>query len=182
MLKSNIFKDELNLIQSENLRESVRDFLDTKVPEYFWEVASSSTGKYHPWYSLGYGGLIRHTKAAVKIADSLLVLEQYSDLPHDEIIAALILHDTFKHGVDNITGYTVFDHPLIAAAQFSNFTVNSDSLINSRAIIYSLISSHMGQWNEQESIRLPKPVSESQRFVHLCDYLASRKFFTVEVE
>lgn len=184
MEKSEIFESELSMIKAEPLRSIVRNFLNDEVPAYFWEVAASSTGKYHPWYSLGYGGLVRHTKAAVKIANDLLALEQYSDLPHDEIIAALILHDTFKHGMaeDNVE-HTVFNHPAISAAQFEEYLEDAENfLVDSRDMICSLIESHMGQWNVKDQIELPKPITKSQQFVHMCDYLASRKFITVEVE
>ena len=42
------------------------------LPNYFFEVPASSTGKYHPEFALGDGGLIRHTKVAVRIAYELL--------------------------------------------------------------------------------------------------------------
>lgn len=46
-----------------------RKFVQTMlpaVPPYFYTVPASSTGKYHPRYTLGSGGLLRHTKAAIK--------------------------------------------------------------------------------------------------------------------
>ena len=48
--------------------------------------------------------------------------------------------------------------------------------------IAGMIRSHMGQWNADASGRefLPKPETKEQKFVHQCDYLASRKFITVE--
>lgn len=44
-------------------------------------------------------------------------------------------------------------------------------------LIYDLIASHMGQWNTNDyvNIVLPKPKTQLEKFVHLCDYLASRK-------
>ena len=47
-------------------------YLIDSLPDYFFEVAAASTGKYHPKYAQGEGGLVRHTKAAVKIAYELL--------------------------------------------------------------------------------------------------------------
>lgn len=44
------------------------------------------------------------------------------------------------------------------------------------------IASHMGQWNtDYKSGKeiLPKPSSPLQKFVHQCDYLASRKYLEV---
>ena len=45
------------------------------LPDYFFSVSASSTGKYHPSFSLGNGGLLRHTKVVVKIAYELLAID-----------------------------------------------------------------------------------------------------------
>ena len=82
-------KEEIELIKNEELKKFAYFCMD-KVPKYFFKVAASSTGKYHPSYTLGEGGLVRHVKAAVKIANSLLDLEQNQDLNRDCIIFALI--------------------------------------------------------------------------------------------
>lgn len=183
MNNSEIFFGELQLIRKADLANAVRRILDELVPEYFYVVSASSTGKYHPWYSLGYGGLVRHTKAAVKIAYDLLQLEQYRHLHADTIIAALILHDTFKHG--KVCGqYTVAEHPLVAAEEIHKWANDNlpTELLGDFNIICDLISSHMGQWNEvMHKPVMPKPVTQDQKLVHLCDYLASRKYIIVEV-
>jgi hypothetical protein len=46
------------------------------------------------------------------------------------------------------------------------------------------IESHMGQWNtdRKSNVILPKPEDVYQHFVHLADYLASRKCLTMEFE
>lgn len=68
--KSTVFQKELNLIKDTNLRDFIAICLDN-APDYFFEMPASSTGKYHPEYTLGEGGLVRHTKAAVAIAADL---------------------------------------------------------------------------------------------------------------
>ena len=70
MDKIEIFEKEINLIKNEQIKNFIRDFLK-QVPDYFFKTAASSTGKYHPSYALGEGGLVRHTKAAVRIAYEL---------------------------------------------------------------------------------------------------------------
>ena len=45
--------------------------------------------------------------------------------------------------------------------------------------IADLVATHMGQWNTDYRNGLEimqKPSTKAQSFVHLCDYLASRKF------
>ena len=44
-----------------------------------------------------------------------------------------------------------------------------------------MIESHMGKWNTNKysKVELPVPTNELQRFVHRCDYLASRNYLNV---
>ena len=51
-------------------------------------------------------------------------------------------------------------------------------------LITNMISSHMGPWNTNNysDVVLPKPSNKYQRFVHMCDFLASRKFLNVNFE
>lgn len=178
MDKTEIFKEELALIEDSALKEATENLVYT-LPEYFFTIPASASGKYHPDYALGEGGLVRHVKAAIKIALELLKMEQYEDLLayKDEIIIALLLHDGWKRGKDD-EGYMLQDHPRIAAEvirlyNFHNYTPGLDK-------VASLIESHMGQWNADGV--LPKPITPSQQFVHLCDYLASRRFLEVNFD
>jgi hypothetical protein len=181
---SNEFTTELAYIKSDDTRAFVSHCL-SKAPSYFWEVPASSSGKYHPEYALGNGGLVRHTKAADKIAKELLGLEQYSNIVKylDEIIGALILHDVLKQGYS--AGHTVFEHPILSSRFVweihYSYLGNVDGYVV--AGMCSLIESHMGQWNTNEhtKIKLRKPKDPVEKFVHLCDYLASRKFIEVKL-
>ena len=52
-------------------------------------------------------------------------------------------------------------------------------------MICDLIASHMGKWNtgyKSKTEILPKPKTELQKFVHTCDYLASRRYLDVDLE
>lgn len=180
--KCKALETELNLIQNEQLK-TLAQRLVSKLPDYFFTVAASSTGKYHPTYSLGTGGLLRHTKAAVRIAAELLRLEMYSSLKlvQDYIIIALILHDGWKHGHYNEDGtfsqWTKSGHSRICAEWLEKDCIGlaSNEVLN---YIASLILTHMGQWNmdyKTGGCFAPKPATQEQCFVHLCDYLASRK-------
>ena len=178
-------EEEIELIKDEELRNFAKYCIE-RVPEYFFKVAASSTGKYHPTYTLGEGGLVRHVKAAVKIAESLLELEQNDDLDHDVIIFALIFHDCLKHGKED-SGHTEFLHPVMAADFIWDLFVEYPELDTSKSnlieTICNCIETHMGKWNTNKySVEeLLKPVTMEEEFVHMCDFLASRKFITVEV-
>lgn len=175
-IKSETFRTELNTIINFNIRQFCIDMLED-APDYFFTVPASSTGKYHPAYALSAGGLVRHTKALVGIANDLLALEQFDfdNDTKDMIRVAGILHDAKKHG-DNGSVYTVFDHPVIAAEWVRNSKSETISQADKNKIA-SMIASHMGSWNtdKRSNIVLPKPVTAAQQFVHMCDYLASRK-------
>jgi len=116
--KKEEFNTELDYIEHESMRVLASNLIE-QLPDYFFKVAASSTGKYHPDYAQGVGGLVRHTKAAVRIAMELLRLSCYRDLLKfkDCILVALLLHDGWKHGPITEDGsynnYTTFSHPKV---------------------------------------------------------------------
>lgn len=63
MNKKELFIDEINYLKNDDIKKSVAILIEM-LPDYFFHEAASSTGKYHPKYALGDGGLLRHTKAA----------------------------------------------------------------------------------------------------------------------
>ena len=71
MEKTEVFKKELSYIKNHKFLNDIKVIISL-LPDYFFEVPASSTGKYHPSFSLGDGGLVRHTKVAVRIAVELL--------------------------------------------------------------------------------------------------------------
>lgn len=174
-----LFEQELNLIQDERVKEFTKEML-LLAPDYFRVVPASSTGKYHPAYALGEGGLVRHTRAAVRIAHELLRVDAFKAFRSKEslIYSALILHDTIKHGLEG-SPYTVVTHPILAADFIYEHAKDEDVELAER--IGSLIESHMGQWNKDYKTKkevLPKPHTKLETFIHLCDYLASRPCLT----
>jgi len=170
----NLFNDELLLITDLRLREQTVNALK-KLPDYFWVIPSSSTGKYHPSYALGDGGLVRHSKAAARIAVELSKVYDF-EISEEELnyaISALIVHDGFKNGTEG--KYTVASHPVICGQMLESILPE---------VVVNLVKSHMGQWNrewntgniaESQGEPVPVPKTKLQRFVHLCDYIASRK-------
>lgn len=183
--KSQAFANELMLIVNPNIRECAEWCLN-QLPDYFYEVAASSSGKYHPKYALGDGGLVRHTIAAVRIAHTLLYTdtfgEGFTSGQKDAILMALLIHDGLKHGNPK-QRYTVKNHPMLIRPYFDKLIADSISVTDiefyltksQMNAIYGLVESHMGQWNNADGEMMPKPCNLPQKFVHLCDYLASRK-------
>lgn len=184
MKKVEVFENELNYIKNERLRTSAGVLIE-KLPNYFFEIPASSTGKYHPEYALGHGGLVRHTKAAVLIANDLLNINNtiggyFTDIEKDLIIIALIIHDGLKSGYEK-SQYTSVDHPLL----ISNFVSEHEETLQLEKEeinkLKSMLETHMGQWTTDYKGNeiLAKPETNLQKFVHMCDYLASRKYLNV---
>ena len=176
MSKLELFKLELDLIKDTRIKLFVEKMLN-ELPDYFWTTGASSTGKYHPSYACGDGGLVRHTRAAVRIAHEMLRMDMYTFLRQyeDLIYASLILHDGCKHGLKG-SKYTVTDHPLVVGELIEKCA--SPEIEDFAKDISDAISSHMGQWNKDYKSGkevLPLPKSKIQKFVHQADYLASRK-------
>ena len=73
-----LFEREINLIVDEDLRMAVKSYMEEAVPDYFWTDGASSSGKYHPQFAQGEGGLVRHTKAVVMFAEELLRMSSYA--------------------------------------------------------------------------------------------------------
>ena len=148
-----------DLIPSEDIREYTKDFLLTKTPAYFKEIAASSSGKFHPKFASGHEGLVRHIMAAVYFASEIVKLEyfHFSQRTKSKILAAVFLHDAKKRGEVDSGATDLMDHAKAAADMIEDKDIS----------LYVL--SHMGQWG------VNKPGTIEAFVVHLADYLASRK-------
>ena len=185
----NIVQSVLNTFENDDIKNFAIVLLDN-LPEYIWRVPASSTGKYHPAYSLGEGGLMRHQIAVVRFLNFFLELEQYNKIipsrERDLLRVAGLIHDGRKSGSQSDyerSKYTKFDHPLQMAAVIRSY---DGKYLNHNEIelIAHCIESHMGSWNVDKKTGecLPKPEDLHQELVHLADYLASRKTLTMDFE
>lgn len=184
--QNNMVAPILATIVNEDIREFAKVLVEG-LPSYIWEVGASSTGKYHPAYSLGVGGLMRHQIAVVRFLNFFFELEQYkaqfTSREMDLMRVAGLVHDGRKSGEQSDyerSKFTKFDHPIQMAnivRSYEGKYLNHDEL----EFIAHCIESHMGQWNtdKKSSVVLEKPKDGYQFFVHLADYLASRKDLTM---
>lgn len=172
------FETELGFIKNPDIRKFAEQAI-MSLPEYFFQMPASTTGKYHPQYALGDGGLLRHTKAAVRIAIELFRIYwwNFTEDEKDLIVVALMLHDGRKKG-DNIK-FTAEEHPLIQCSAMEEDehlkNIISDEYFK---MIIDGISSHMGGWNKKRYTNeeiMPLPKTQMQKFIHFADYIASRK-------
>ena len=173
----NHFENEIKMIKDETLRNMVYGYMADATPDYFWTDGASSSGKYHPQFSQGEGGLVRHTKAVVMFADELLRMSSYAymrEIYKDYVIAACIIHDTAKYGMADFDKSEYANHAKNAALAFEMYCKEhgytpSEFLLNA-------VAAHMGQWSTDKEDR---PFTSIDRCVHMADYMASRAFIDI---
>ena len=185
----NLVKPILDTFENDDIKEFTIVLLEN-LPEYIWHVGASSTGKYHPAYSLGEGGLMRHQMAVVRFLNFFFELEQYNSKltsrEMDLMRLSGLLHDGRKSGSQEDymkSKYTKFDHPIQMADVVRSYDgqyLNHEEI----EIIAEAISKHMGSWNtdRKSSMVLPKPNDKFSRMLHVADYLASRKCLTMDFD
>lgn len=178
-MKSKFFEREIQLIESQDLQDFVRWFFDCEVGDWFWKSGASSSGKYHPVFAQGDGGLVRHTRAVALVCEELLRINTYAymnDTYKDYARVACLLHDTCKYGAGQEIDKTAFkNHGEIAADKVAK---SWHEFFHDYApdLLLMAIRSHMGQWTED---RAHRPFTNIDRLVHLSDYIASRSFWDI---
>lgn len=176
---SKFFEREIQLIESQDLQDFVRWFFDCEVGDWFWKSGASSSGKYHPVFAQGEGGLVKHTRAVALMCEELLRLNTYAymrDIYKDYARVACLLHDTCKYGESHEIDKTAYkNHGEIAADKVAK---SWHKFFNDYApdLLLMAIRSHMGQWTENRDSR---PFTSIDRLVHLSDYIVSRNFWDI---
>ena len=188
--QQNFVQPILDTFENEDIKNFAIELLNT-LPPYIWEVGASSTGKYHPAYSLGKLGLIKHMVAVVRFTNFFFELEQYQNRfdsrKRDFIRLAALTHDGRKSGSQEDfekSKYTKFEHPLLMASVILSYKNKNFLTEDELKYVALLITKHMGQWNtdKRSKISLPKPDDEASELLHLADYLASRKCLTMSFD
>lgn len=186
MDREELFLDELGYIKDENYQEVLLNIINL-LPEYWFIEPASSTGKYHPEYALGKGGLLRHSKAAMRIGYELLsnpcIGDKYTDREKDLILMSLLVHDGLKLGLPQ-EKYTRFDHPILMGKFILDKKDEIGLNLEDATFMNDVIKTHMGPWTTDYDGNevLEKPKTKYQNFVHMCDFLASRKCILVPFE
>ena len=179
-MNSNFFEREIQNIESEDLRDFVRFFFNEKVGDWFWKSGASSTGKYHPVFSQGEGGLVRHTRAAAWVCEELLRMSSYAYMRaeyKDYARVAILLHDTRKYGSGDTEDKDCYkEHGRLAAEAVFNAWLEFFDQGEAPELLLMAIRSHMGQWVEDKDDR---PFTNIDRLVHLSDYISSWRFWNI---
>ena len=99
------------------------------------------------------------------------------------MIVALLIHDGLKKGNPE-EKYTRFDHPILAAEYVAASKDKAHLTEAEVKLISHVVKTHMGKWNTDyngnEILEVPK--DRYQYFVHMCDYLASRKVINIKFD
>jgi hypothetical protein len=178
--------DEINDINNRRFAHCLLD----RVPDYFFIVPASSSGKYHPQNDLGEGGLVRHSISVLRMLEHLLEPEGYFDFTDEQkdlLKIAALFHDCMKSGTQEEyekNKHTKFLHPLYAANFIMTTAIKNGYPYEKALFIYNAVISHMGQWNtsKHEEGKLPVPNEPHQKALHLADYLASRRDINIIIE
>lgn len=171
-----LFIDVINKIQTPAIKEMAMTMIPV-VPEYFWSEPASTSGKYHPEFDLGTGGVMRHSMMVALCAAELALTDGLDQEITDTVIFAALYHDCVKEGW-NDNGKTVHEHPLLAAALIrKTFPENKYAELAAH-----MIESHMGKWttSKYSDVILPRPADDLQKLLSHADMLASRKWWKVE--
>lgn len=173
----------LNTFENEDIKAFAVEILN-ELPPYIWEVGASSSGKYHPLYTIGKTGLMKHQVAVCRFINFFFELEQYQtrydSRQRDLLRLAALTHDGRKSGSQEDflkSKHTVFNHPLLMAKEYMSYKDKGFLSEEELKFISKAIASHMGQYNtdKRSTLVLPKPSDEASELLHLADYLASRK-------
>lgn len=180
MNKSDFFEREIQFIESIDLQDFVRFFFNEKCGDWFWKSGASSSGKYHPLFTKGEGGLVRHTKAVAWVCEELLRMSSYAYMRaeyKDYARVACLLHDTRKYGSGDTEDKECYkEHGKLAADAVTEAWEEFWGGVHCPELLTMAIRSHMGQWVEDRDDR---PFTNIDRLVHLSDYIASRPFWDI---
>jgi len=170
------FEQEVNLINDVFIRNLTKECLEHS-PPYFWEIPSSSTGKYHPEDERGFGGEVFHTRRVVRVAEDLCRSFNITGRDRDFVISASIMHDFTKNGYPNNTGHTVYGHGALWLNIVREFM--PEMIFNQEVkVLAELIGNHMGIFD------FPLSVANNAMglIVQLADYISSRSYIDAKVE
>lgn len=166
---------EVAQIDDDEIRNFVKMTLDNVDPIHRIKPASS-TGKYHPKYAAGEGGLIRHTKVVVRNIIELIRATPAIECEKDELIAAAIIHDMWKYPEGRDHEFTAFDHPALGGQWCKDHGFET---------IGRLVAAHQGIWTtsrQMPGFENEQPRKFDEWCLHYSDLLASRTYLRCDFD
>ena len=184
--KITVFTELLEAFETNMIRDYCKDMIK-EIPDYIFEIPSSTSLKYHNATQCQRHGQLYHIRMFGEIMNYILGLEytrtNIATTPdvRDLMRCTAILHDALKCG-RNGSKYSVFEHPALAAEWVKNSRVEHDIPDEYKQMLSDMCMRHSGEWNtsKRSAFTLDKPENSLEFCVHLCDYLSSRSNIDME--
>lgn len=174
-----VFEPQLEKFETEEMRLYCEDMIE-QIPDYIFEMPSSTSGKYHNATQCLPHGQIYHIIMFSEIMNYRLALkgnqEKFkSPTQRDAMRCAPIFHDALKCGA-NGAAFSVHEHPMLAGQWVRETQVEHDIDDKAKEAIARMCERHSGEWTSSKKSKtiLPEPENAMELFVHECDYLSSR--------
>lgn len=174
-----VFQPLLDKFETEEMRLYCEDMIE-QIPDYIFEIPSSTSGKYHNPTQCELHGQIYHIIMFAEIMNYRLSLkgnqEKFkSPTQRDAMRCTPIFHDALKCGWEG-SSFSVHDHPMIAGQWVREAKVEHDIDDKIKEAIARMCERHSGEWttSKKSKVVLPEPENAMELFVHECDYLSSR--------
>lgn len=158
------------------------------VPDYFFTIPASTSGKYHSAQQCGMCGELIHAFMIQACWDMLLELDSIKeDIAPDAHTRDIIrcfpfLHDAVKCGKEG-GRHTVREHPKLAANLIHESHPRHDISPEDKQLLAGMVATHSGQWNtnRRKEVILPKPRTLVEKLGHYTDMFCSRDYFLYQV-
>lgn len=197
--KAECIEDIIAMIEHDDLRAFTYYVISQCHPD-FWIIPSSSTGKYHPDWENGNGGLIRHIRAVTTYAISGLRRYGYgcdytgmdpndSAEARDIIVCAALLHDWGKNGnpPEKWGRHTTKTHGedtanYIKEKMFPKFikmfkeVKDVDGLKKMLKEVCIAIYHHYGIWSKEKLSPSSNKLTNFAKILQEADYYSSREY------
>ena len=174
-----VFRPLLDKFETEQMRLYCMDMIK-QIPDYIFDMPSSTSGKYHNKTQCEPHGQIYHIIMFAEILNYRLALkcnqEKFkSATQRDAMRCVPIFHDAVKCGWEGST-YTVHEHPMLAGTWVREAIVEHDIDEKAKEAIARMCERHSGEWtsSKKSKVILPEPENAMEVMIHECDILSSR--------
>lgn len=157
--------------------------LQDAAPLYFWVIPSSSSGKYHPPFSQGEQGLVKHVLAGVYFVAEFARTFGLNATDTACAISAMAIHDLCKYGLSyDVRYFGVHECLVRVKLGYKETGLDKDLPKELYDKVIRAVEHHNGNLIEGlwTSFRTPPP-DDICRCVHIADYTVSRKKFHYDI-
>ena len=186
----NILEPVINTLSISREYRNLAEFLIDQLDDYWFIKPASSTGKYHPKFNNGEGGLVRHSlnvcmwwQQMYRAFEQELISFSGRDDIYDLGLIACLFHDAKKYGdTEENSRWVKKDHDVKSMEWFLHnveiYEHTNDMNFDNKAINYiaNAIDHHNGPWSTHGA---PRTIFE--KLVFICDYASSQKIHEAEV-